>query len=80
MKSKAEYRKRKTKSRIDAYVSWAVLLEEERAWYASVGMPKDAYIAKCSRTIRHLDRAYQYIKKHGIIVDGKRIRKSELSE
>lgn len=80
MKSRAEYRKRKMKSQIDAYFSWAGLSEEERAWYVSVGMPKDAYIGKCSRIIRHLDRAYQYVKKHGVIVNGRRIRKSELSE
>lgn len=80
MKSRTEYRERKTKSRIDAYVSWAELSEEERAWYVSVGIPKDAYIGKCSRIIRHLDRAYQYVKKHGIIVNGKRIGKAELSE
>lgn len=80
MKSRTEYRKRKTKSRIDAYVSWAELSEEEQAWYVSMGIPKDAYIGKCSRIIRHLDRAYQYVKKHGIIVNGKRIRKDELSE
>lgn len=80
MKSRAEYQKRKIKSQIDAYFSWAGLSEEGRAWYASLGMTQDAYIGKCSRIIRHMDRAYQYVKKHGVIVNGKRIRKGELSE
>ena len=80
MKSRTEYRKRKMKYIIDACFSWARLSAEERAWYARRGIPKDAYIRKCSRSIRRLDRSYQYIKKHGIIVNGKRIGRGELPE
>lgn len=80
MKSRAEYRKRKMKYIINACFSWARLSEVERAWYASRGIPKDVYIRKCARSNRRMDRSYQYTKKHGIIANGKRIRRSELPE
>ena len=80
MKSKAEYRERRIKYLINACFSWARLSEEERAWYASRGMPKDVYIRKCSRSNRRRDRSYQYFKKHGIIANVKRIRRGEFPE
>lgn len=80
MKSKAEYRERKMKYMDDACFSWAEKSKEERAWYANRGMPKDVYIRKCSRSTRRMDRWYQYVKKHGIIINGERIRRGELPE
>lgn len=79
MKSRTEYRERKMKYLINACFSWAKKSEEERAWYASRGMPKDVYIRKHSRNNRRLDRLHQYIKKHGIlpIPIRKRIRKGK---
>ena len=73
MKSRTEYRERKMKYAIDACFSWARMSEEERAWYANRGIPKDVYIRKCSRSIRRLDRWCHYVKKHGIIINGERI-------
>lgn len=80
MKSRAEYRERKMKYAIDACFSWARMSEEERAWHASRGMPKDVYIRKCSRNTRRLDRWCHYVKKHGIIINGERIRRGKLPE
>ena len=80
MKSRTEYLERKMKYLIDACFSWARLSEEEQAWYTSRGMPKHVYIRKRSRNNRRMDRRYQYIKKHGIITNGKRIRRGELPE
>lgn len=80
MKSKAEYRERRIKYMINACFSWARLSEEERAWYASRGISRDAYIRKHSRSNRRRDRSYQYFKKHGIIANVKRIRRGELPE
>lgn len=80
MKSRTEYRERRIKYIINACFSWARMSEEEHAWYASRGMPKDVYIRKCSRSTRRMDRWYQYVKKHGIIINGERIRRGELPE
>jgi hypothetical protein len=79
MKSRTEYRERKMKYLINACFSWARMSEEERAWYANRGIPKDVYIRKCSRSTRRLDRWCHYVKKHGIIINGERIR-SKLPE
>lgn len=80
MKSRMEYRKRRINYMVGACFSWARLSEAERAWYARRGISKDAYIRKCSRSNRRLDRLYQYTKKHGIIVNGKRIRGGKFPE
>lgn len=79
MKSRTEYRERKMKYLINACFSWARMSEEERAWYANRGIPKDVYIRKCSRSTRRLDHWCHYVKKHGIIINGERIR-SKLPE
>ena len=80
MKSRTEYRERKMKYLINACFSWARMSEEKHAWYASRGMPKDVYIRKCSRSTRRMDRWHQYVKKHGIIINGERIRRGKLPE
>lgn len=80
MKSKAEYRERRIKYMINACFSWARMSEEEQAWYASRGISRDVYIRKCSRSTRRMDRWYQYVKKHSIIINGERIRGYKLPE
>lgn len=79
MKSRTEYRERKMKYLINACFSWARMSEEERAWYANRGIPKDVYMRKHSRNNRRIDRWNYYVKKHGIIINGERIR-SKLPE
>nr|DAK55670.1 MAG TPA: hypothetical protein [Caudoviricetes sp.] len=80
MKSRAEYRERRIKYMIEACFSWGRMSEEERAWHASRGISRDVYIRKCSRSTRQMDRWCQYVKKHGIIINGERIRRGKLPE
>lgn len=80
MKSKAEYRERGTKYMIEACFSWARLSKEKQALYASKGISMDAYMRKHSRNNRRIDRWNYYVKKHGIIINGKRIRRGKLPE
>lgn len=80
MKSRTEYRKREMKYIINACFSWASLSAEEQAWYASKGISMDAYMRKHSRNNRRIDRWNYYVKKHGIITNGKRIRGGKFPE
>ena len=81
MKSRAEYQKRRAVSRWKMYSIWfSEMSTEERQSYLDMGYTLESFVNRCSRELRHLDRKYQYIKKHGVIVNGKRIRKGELSE
>ena len=79
MKSRTEYRERKMKYLINACFSWARLSKEKQALYTSKGISMDAYMRKHSRNNRRIDRWNYYVKKHGIIINGERIR-SKLPE
>lgn len=80
MKSRMEYQERQMKYMLDACFSWARLSKEEQAWYTSKGMTMHMYMQKYSRNNRRIDRWSYYVKKHGFFINGKRIRKSELSK
>lgn len=78
MKSRAEYQKRRKAARIDAYLMWSRLFERNQFNNASTHVSKDVFVARYANYLRRRKRLQYYIKKHGIVVDGKRYKEDEL--
>ncbi len=77
MKSKAEYRERREIAELAGYYSWRNLLPHERWGYEVAGITCSAYIKKYSYRVRWYRRFMYRLKKHGIVIGGKRFSKGE---